>query len=199
MRFDVRILSWCHKEKECWMKRCWCVSHLHINPVWNSGVFVIIPDPTYSYSNAMKAVILRPFHRAWAKCDGTHSAEAIMFCGSTLTPPSSSSSSSGYKIGRTPSKYWSLTLILRLWQSTADMILSMCICSNTSKDVSACVASRWRMRQGWSNLEGAFEETHLAGTRLAARHHLVDAPVESRFIYLHFFVPQFFVCWQGGS
>ena len=32
----------------------------------------------------MKAVILRPFHREWAKCDGTHSVAAIMFCGSTL-------------------------------------------------------------------------------------------------------------------
>ena len=36
----------------------------------------------------------------------------------------------------------------------------------------------------------AFQETHLDGTRLRARHHLVAA-VESRFIYLHFFLNLF--------
>ena len=86
----------------------------------------------------MKAVILRPFHREWAKCDGTHSVAAIMFCGSTLChhQPHLYLLLAMYKIGRsgTRSKFWSLTLILRLWWSSADMILSMCICSNASKD-----------------------------------------------------------------
>ena len=72
--------------------------------------------------------------------------------------------------------FWSLTLILRLWWSMTDMILSMCICSNTSKDVSARDPSRWGMWQGWSNLEGAFEEIHLVGTRSRARHHLASSP-----------------------
>ena len=55
----------------------------------------------------------------------------------------------------TPLMFWSLTLIFKLWWSTADMILSMCICSNTSKDVRARARepSRWGMWQGWSNLE----------------------------------------------
>ena len=137
----------------------------------------------------MKAVILRPFHRERAKCDGTHSVAAIMFCGSTLChhQPHLHLLLAMYKIGRsgTRSKFWSLTLISRLWWSSADMILSMCICSNASKmrNVTSLIKFWERWGSFWGNPSGWNRKTPYGGVESQFIYLLF---AESRFVYLVF-------------
>ena len=80
------------------------------------------------------------------------------------------------------------------------MILSMCICSNTSKDASARAPSRWRMWQGWSNLDGqSFSGNPSGWNQILKKQDTIWWLPLSPGLYICTSSLICFVSWHGGS